>query len=185
MAAGDPIELSEAERAELLAIAREAIAARIEGREPALRPRSSRLSATRAAFVCLKVGGRLRGCIGSLTATGPLWESVRDMAAEAAFADPRFMPLTARELPRVELEVTVLSPLEKIDNPAEVIVGRHGLFISRGNRQGVLLPQVATEYGWDRETFLDETCQKAGMGPGCWRQEGTEIYVFTATVFGE
>jgi AmmeMemoRadiSam system protein A len=179
------MELSEQERRELLSIAHEAIAARLRGREPRLRPNSARLTALRAAFVCLKVGGRLRGCIGQLTATGPLWETVRDMAVEAAFADPRFMPLSERELPQIKIEVSVLSEMEILDEPGRVEVGRHGLYIKQGRRGGVLLPQVATELGWDRETFLAETCLKAGLEPDCWKRPETEVYVFTAAVFGE
>lgn len=179
------MELNQAERQELLAIAHEAIAARLRGRPPKLKPNSPRLTALRAAFVCLKIGKRLRGCIGQLTATGPLWETVRDMAVEAAFADPRFLPLTERELPKVRLEISVLSKMRRCHDPGEVEVGRHGLYIVKGGRRGVLLPQVAVELGWDRETFLAETCLKAGCEPECWRQAGTEIYTFTAEVFGD
>jgi AmmeMemoRadiSam system protein A len=180
------VELSREEQRRLLAIAREAIAARLEGRDPnGPGNLPARLKAVRAAFVCLKVGGRLRGCVGSLTATQPLWEAVRDMAAEAAFSDPRFMPLTPRELPRIELEISVLSPMEKTSDPSQVEVGRHGLLIRQGPHSGVLLPQVATEWGWDRQTFLAETCLKAGLEPDCWKRERTELYTFEAMVFGD
>jgi AmmeMemoRadiSam system protein A len=179
------MELSEQERRELLSIAHEAIEARLRGKEPRLRPNAARLTALRAAFVCLKVGQRLRGCIGQLVATGPLWETVRDMAVEAAFADPRFMPLSERELPQIKIEVSVLSEMERLSDAGRVEVGRHGLYIKQGRRGGVLLPQVATELGWDRETFLAETCLKAGLEPECWKRPETEVYVFTAAVFGE
>ncbi|MFH0810432.1 MAG: AmmeMemoRadiSam system protein A [Pseudomonadota bacterium] len=177
------MELNQAERRELLEIAKEAIAARIAGRElPQRTPSSARLTAPRGVFVCLKVGGRLRGCIGNMTASTPLWQAVRDMAAEAAFADPRFMPLTKAELPQISLEISVLSELRLVDDPGEVVVGEHGLYVVSGRHRGVLLPQVATEWGWDRDTFLAETCLKAGLAADSWKK-GARIHVFTATVF--
>jgi AmmeMemoRadiSam system protein A len=177
------MELSAQEQRELLDIAREAIAARLAGRQPLNWPVSARLTASRGAFVCLKVRGRLRGCVGTFTGSGPLWQTVRDMAVEAAFSDPRFLPLTERELPAAQIEVSVLSPLEKTD-PERVVVGRHGLYVISGTHHGVLLPQVATEHGWGQETFLEETCLKAGLRADCWKH-GAAVYTFTATVFGE
>jgi AmmeMemoRadiSam system protein A len=107
------------------------------------------------------------------------------MALSAAFNDPRFKPLEARELPEVDIEISALTPLRPVSSVEEIEVGRHGIYIIRGPYHGVLLPQVATEYGWDRYTFLDQTCLKAGMAPGCWKMPDTQILVFSAEVFGE
>ena len=133
----------------------------------------------------LRQDGRLRGCIGSFVGTGPLIDTVREMAISASTRDPRFPPLTTAELEEVDLEISVLSPLRQIDDPSEIEVGRHGIFITRGFHSGVLLPQVATEYGWDRETFLEHTCAKAGLPADAWRDPETQIEVFEAQVFGE
>ncbi len=136
------------------------------------------------AFVTLHKSGELRGCIGTFQAEKPLYLTVQEMALAAAFHDPRFPPLSPQELPEVEIEISVLSPLVK-GRPEEVEVGRHGVYLVKGAFQGVLLPQVATEQGWDRETFLDHVCLKAGLPPGCWQDPETEIYLFTAEVFSE
>jgi len=170
----------------LLRLARETIARRLEGRplpEPDLRP--GPLTEPRGAFVTLKRGGELRGCIGHVVGIEPLWRSVRENAINAAFHDPRFPPLDPTELPGVEIEVSALTPLEPVRSPDEVQVGVHGVMIERGPFRGLLLPQVPTEYGWDRETFLDHTCRKAGLPPGCWKDPSTRIEVFSADVFSE
>ena len=146
-------------------------------------PESPALRQPRGAFVTLRRGGALRGCIGTLVARRPLYEEVAQMALAAAFEDPRFPPLSAEELSDLELEISALTPLRRVQDPAEIEVGRHGLYIRRGPFSGVLLPQVAVEYGWDRETFLRETCRKAGLPPDAWRDPETEIYVFSAEVF--
>ncbi|MBU1742883.1 MAG: AmmeMemoRadiSam system protein A, partial [Proteobacteria bacterium] len=126
-----------------------------------------------------------RGCIGNFQGSGTLAETVQDMARAAAFEDPRFPPLSGDELAEVDLEISVLTPLRRIEDPSLIEVGRHGVYLIQGSCRGVLLPQVAVEWGWDRDTFLDQTCVKAGLGPGCWRDPGAEIYVFSAQVFGE
>ncbi len=107
------------------------------------------------------------------------------MAVAAASQDPRFPPLSRDELDEVDLEISVLSPLRRIKDVSEIEVGKHGIYIISPRGRGVLLPQVATEYGWDRDTFLDQTCVKAGLAPGCWRDPSTEIYIFSAQIFGE
>ena len=127
----------------------------------------------------------LRGCIGSFTGSGPLVDTVREMAVSASTRDPRFPPLSEAELGEVDLEISVLSPLRPVSDPNEIEVGRHGIFITRGFHSGVLLPQVASEYGWDRETFLEHTCAKAGLPADAWRDADTRIEVFEAQVFGE
>lgn len=126
----------------------------------------------------------MRGCIGHVVGFVPLWRAVEENAVAAAFSDPRFPPLTARELDEVHIEISVLSPLRQVAAD-EVVVGRDGLLVERGASRGLLLPQVATEYGWDRETYLDHTCRKAGLEPRTWRQPDTRISTFTAEVFGE
>lgn len=177
--------LSDPAKKALLSIARGSIAAAFEGRPP---PSPSdappELAAERGAFVTLHEGQDLRGCIGTLEARGPLVRTVAELARSAAFHDPRFPPLAAGDLPRVRLEISVLSPLRRVEDPSEVEVGRHGLYLVQGARGGVLLPQVATEQGWDRETFLAQTCRKAGLRPDAWLR-GAEIRVFEAEVFGE
>jgi AmmeMemoRadiSam system protein A len=177
------IPLTAKQQADLLAIARLAIRARVRG-FATVDPSSSdpRLCAPGAAFVTLTRAGQLRGCIGYVHPILPLAETVAECAAAAATGDPRFPAVTTRELPHLALEISVLSPLRPLPNPAEVEVGVHGLHISDGHRRGLLLPQVATEQGWDRETFLRQTCLKAGLSPDAWRR-GAQIQVFTVQHF--
>jgi len=141
------------------------------------------------AFVTFKKDGHLRGCIGSMVGDGPLYRTVARMARAAAFEDPRFPPVTAAEVPALELDISVLGPITRCPDPAAVRIGRHGLLVRQGFRSGVLLPQVPVEWGWDRETFLAQTCRKAGLPPDAWRdawRDGhTELYWFEAEVFGD
>jgi len=132
----------------------------------------------------------LRGCIGFPYPVYPLWEAVKRAAIAAALEDPRFPPLSLSELPKIVIEVSVLTVPERIDAeleelPSLIEIGKHGLIVKRGVRSGLLLPQVATEYGWDQETFLSETCLKAGLPEDCWKKKGTEIYRFEAEIFEE
>jgi hypothetical protein len=176
-------DVSPADRERLKDIARGAIHARLMGSEHELPANiSNELQQPSGAFVTLKRNGRLRGCIGHVAARAPLAETVAECAQAAAFKDPRFPPLGAEEFEDLEVEISVMSPLRRV-SPEEVEVGRHGVLIRRGWRQGLLLPQVATEQSWDRETFLSQTCRKAGMGPKCWKDANTEIHVFSAEVF--
>lgn len=133
------------------------------------------------AFVTLHRHGALRGCIGRLTAREPLAEVVREMAVAASQEDPRFPPVGPEELDGIDVEISVLT-IPAPSSPEAVVPGRHGVIVQRGTRQGVLLPQVAVEYGWDRETFLGHTCRKAGLPPQAWREAGTEILVFEAQI---
>lgn len=142
-----------------------------------------RLREKRGVFVTLKHRGHLRGCVGYVRPFKPLIEAVWEMAESAALRDHRFIPVEPREVDQLELEITVLSPLKQITNPDAVLVGRHGLVISRGHLSGVLLPQVPVEHDWDRETFLAETCVKAGLDPDAWRDPQTTLEVFTAEIF--
>lgn len=181
--------LSAEQRATLLRIARSSIEAVFEGRRPELSPEAydDDLRRPAGAFVTLttKPEDELRGCIGSIQPVAPLYQAVSSSAISAAFRDPRFMPLQQNELPDIHLEVSVMGPIEEVTDVNEIEVGRDGLIISRGRSAGLLLPQVATEYGWDRETFLRQTCVKAGLPPDAWRQDGTRIEKFAAEVFGE
>lgn len=137
------------------------------------------------AFVSLHKKGHLRGCIGTFETSQPVVKQVTEMAEAAATRDPRFSPVTETEISDLDIEISVLTPPQTIESVDEIVVGTHGLVISQGYKRGVLLPQVATEYGWDRETFLRHTCQKAGLREDAWIDSKTTIQVFTAEVFGE
>ncbi len=182
---GDPgRRLSDAERRELLAIARRAVEAFLrDGRVPRESPSPGILTAPGAAFVTLHAGEALRGCIGYTEAAAPLYRTVQECAVAAATEDPRFPPVAPRELSRLSFEISVLSPLSPI-RASDVEVGVHGLLIARGGRRGLLLPQVPVEWGWEREEFLRQLCRKAGLPGDAWK-EGSELYAFTAEVFGE
>jgi len=177
--------LSDSEQRYLLEVARQAVRAAAEtGRRqepPAGAP--NRLREKRAAFVSLHKRGELRGCIGSTMARLPLDQAVADAAYSAAMQDPRFDPVTVDELPDIEVEISVLSPLAEI-RPEEIVVGCHGLMISSDFARGLLLPQVAESRGWSAVRFLEETCRKAGLPGDAWRH-GAKIQAFTAAVFGE
>jgi AmmeMemoRadiSam system protein A len=139
----------------------------------------------RGCFVTLHTrSGALRGCIGTFVADEPLWRAVREMAVAAATRDPRFRALSGDELDDCVLEISALTPTEPAQ-PEDVEVGRHGVCVERGYNRGVLLPQVATEHGWDRETFISQTCVKAGLPPDAWRDGSVTLEVFSAEVFGE
>lgn len=171
--------LTPEQRAQLLATARRAIRDRVNGRPTTVPPPPDPiLRAPGAAFVTLTRAGALRGCIGYVQAIKPLAGAVAQCAASAATEDPRFPAVTARELPDLFLEISILSPLRPIADPTEVQVGLHGLHVSRGSSHGLLLPQVATEQGWDRDTFLRQACRKAGLSADAW-QRGATLQVFT------
>jgi AmmeMemoRadiSam system protein B/AmmeMemoRadiSam system protein A len=181
---GVDLGLGEADKARLLKIARGAIEARLKGEEvPEPEVDSPILKEKRGAFVTITENGQLRGCIGHIRAMYPLYQTISRMAIAAATEDPRFPPMTADELDQVSIEISVLTPLERAE-PDDIEVGKHGIYIQKGPYSGLLLPQVATDYGWDRYEFLDHTCMKAGLPRGCWR-EGAEIEIFSAQIFGE
>ena len=180
------MELTAKDKATLLDIVKSTIASKVKDEAlPKVEIDSETLKEKRGAFVTLKKRGHLRGCIGYIKAVKPLWETVQEMAMAAAFHDPRFPSLKSEELKDLSLEISVLSPLQRIKNINEIVVGKHGLYIVRGYNSGLLLPQVAVEYGWDRETFLRETCYKAGLPPQAWMDKETEIYFFSADYFGD
>jgi len=185
-AAGKGLEayLDGSQRKDLLGIARRAVEGFIgTGKIPAEEGARGKLAAPGAAFVTLTKNGRLRGCIGYTEAVAPLYKVVQECAVAAATEDPRFPPVSPKELPSLRVEISVLTPLFPI-RPEEVEVGRHGLMVAQGRMRGLLLPQVPVEWGWDRETFLDQACVKAGLPPSAWRH-GATLRAFTAEVFGE
>ncbi len=172
------------QRKDLLGIARRALDRYLgAGKIPSEEGARGKLAAPGAAFVTLTKNGRLRGCIGYTEAVAPLFKGVQECAVAAATEDPRFPPVSSNELPFLRVEISVLTPLVSI-RPEEVEVGRHGLMIAQGRNRGLLLPQVPVELGWDRETFLDQACVKAGLPPSAWRH-GATLKAFTAEVFGE
>ncbi len=181
------MNLSERDRKILLEIARDTIHAVARGMPlPAFSVDSPALEEERGVFVTIHTReGRLRGCIGVFQSNKPLYETVLDMAVAAAKNDPRFSPVRADELPNIRIEISVLSPLKRITGVEEIEVGKHGIYLVKGSNRGVLLPQVATEHEFDRYEFLDQTCLKAGLPPGAWREEGVDIYVFEAEIFEE
>ena len=181
----EPAPLNSDEREKLLVIARQTISQFLEtGTAPYFEVSESNLFQGRGCFVTLKKQGELRGCIGNLIPRRPLYLTVQNVAISAAISDRRFLPLIKEELKDISVEISVLSPIEPIADVGEIEVGRHGLVIVEGQNQGVLLPQVATEENWDRDEFLRQICLKAGLPEDAW-QEGAQLYVFTAEVFGE
>lgn len=183
MSGSDGLSLQTRQR--LLDLARRTIAAHLQG-TPGPAGEEGDPYPPQGAFVSLKTRGKgeLRGCIGHVEGNQPLVETIRRVAVAAATEDPRFPPVTPEELDALRLEISVLSPLEPI-RPEDVEVGQHGLLLRFRGRSGLLLPQVPIAQRWDRETFLDYTCRKAGLPPGSWRDSECELLGFTAIVFGE
>lgn len=183
--------LTPEEKRKLLEIARESIAhalvrdravrhGRAGGREY-----TGGLAEPSGAFVTIHIGEDLRGCIGYIESTMPVGDVVSEVAVKAATEDPRFMPMTQGELAHATLEVSILSPLKQIARVDEIEVGRHGLLLELGRHRGLLLPQVATEYGWDREKFLEYTARKAGLPAEAWKDPEAKIYAFSAEIIHE
>ncbi|MCK4427292.1 MAG: AmmeMemoRadiSam system protein A [candidate division Zixibacteria bacterium] len=182
---GVELGLSEEDKKTLMDIARKTIECKVKGEKlPEFKVDSPILKENRGAFVTIKEHGQLRGCIGYMEAIKPLYITVQEMAEAAALRDPRFPPVTAEELSKLELEISVLTPLRKIKDINEIEIGKHGIVLKKGYQQGVFLPQVATEQGWDRTTFLEEICRKAGIyDKNCWKDKDAEIYIYSAEVF--
>ncbi|HXY01436.1 MAG TPA: AmmeMemoRadiSam system protein B [Candidatus Limnocylindrales bacterium] len=183
----EPYSIPQKEKDALLALARKSVETAVKEKK-LYEPQASDYSVSlqeRGVFVTLKKKGELRGCIGLITPEKPLYIGVRDAATYAALEDPRFSPVIAAELPDLHYEISVLTPFHRVLDVKEVQVGRDGLLMIQGRNEGVLLPQVPTEQGWDRKTFLEETCLKAGLPPHAWQDEATDIYSFSAIVFGE
>jgi AmmeMemoRadiSam system protein A len=179
-------ELNTREKQILLAIARQAIIHGLQTGQEYIEPREEKaLNQRNGCFVSIKQNGQLRGCIGNFQSELPLFKEVAQMAQASASKDPRFYPLKEDDLDNFTLEISVLSPLRKIETIDEIEVGKHGIYIEKSFYRGVLLPQVATEHHWDRQTFLKQTCIKAGLPTNAWEADDADIYVFSAQVFGE
>jgi len=176
-------EFSQEERRLLLCLAHDSILSALEQRKIPLEPPSAHLAQPRGVFTSLHIGGELRGCVGYVLPVSPLYRAVAETARAAAFEDTRFYPVTLEEAPHLEIEVSILSLPQPI-HAEDVEVGRHGLLISMGGRRGLLLPQVPVEHNWDRTTFLEQTCRKAGLPLDAWKK-GATIEAFTAEVFAE
>jgi AmmeMemoRadiSam system protein A len=176
-------EFSGEERSQLLRLAHDSIASALEHREISLDPPTPHFAEPRGAFTSLYLRGELRGCVGYVLASCPVYRAVAETARASAFEDNRFQPVTKKEAPHLEIELSILSPPQPI-RAEEVEVGRHGLLITWHGRRGLLLPQVPVERGWDRTTFLMQTCRKAALPMDAWLQ-GASIKAFTAEVFGD
>ena len=182
----DTINLTTQEKKELLRIARITIENHVSGKKvPDFTPLTDKLKEEYGVFVTLTKQGNLRGCIGYVQGIEPLYKAVSDVAIAASTEDPRFPQVTLSELKDISIEITVMTTLRKINDINEIKVGKHGLVIKKGSYQGLLLPQVATEYGWDRTKFLEQTCWKAGLPEDTWKDKNTEIYIFSGTIFHE
>ena len=185
MSRPEMFQLTEGDQQLLLQIARNAVRACLSNQlftPPEVS--SGTLTESCGIFVSIHKHGELRGCIGNVHASGPLYRSAAECAISAAVGDPRFNPMTSDELLVVDFEISVLSPMQRISDVGEIEVGKHGLLISKRGYRGLLLPQVATAYAWDRDTFLSETCRKAGLRADDWK-DGATIHCFSAFVFGE
>ena len=181
---GAKMGLSKEDKNTLHTIARASIESHLLGKPSPDIPISSQvLKEKRGAFVTLHNRENLRGCIGYIRAQKPLHQTIREMARAAAFQDSRFKPVTEAELGDLDIEISVLTPLEKVSDLEEITVGEHGIYIIRDHHSGLLLPQVATEQKWDRESFLKHTCTKAGLPEDAWKDKETEIYIFSADIF--
>jgi AmmeMemoRadiSam system protein A len=176
-------EFSQEERILLLRLAHDSILSTLEGREIPLDPPTAHLAEPRGAFTSLYLRGELRGCVGYVLPVSPVYRAVADTARAAAFEDTRFHPVTLPEESQLEIELSILSPPQAIA-PEAIEIGRHGLLISMSGHRGLLLPQVPTEHNWDRGTFLEQTCRKAGLPLDAWKN-GATIEAFTAEIFGD
>ena len=182
----DNVSLNKDQQTKLLSIARKTLNEYTANWSiPGFEVNDGRLQEKRGAFVTLTKKGELRGCIGYVVPVESLYKAVSEMTIAASSKDPRFMPVSRSELKDIRIEISVLSPLKQIIDTNEIEVGTHGLYITKGGYSGLLLPQVAAEYKWNREEFLRQTCQKAGLPPTVWKETGTNIYTFTAQVFSE
>jgi len=181
---GTDLGLNDEEKKFLHNVASASIEAKLRGESlPLFDPPSPILKEKRGAFVSLHRHGQLRGCIGYIQAYKPLYQTISEMAVAAAFQDSRFSPLQKEEFKDLEIEISVLTPFKRITDINEIEVGKHGIYMVKVNHSGLLLPQVATEYGWDTKTFLENTCHKAGLDKDAWKDKDTEIYIFSADIF--
>lgn len=178
--------LSQEERHELLRLARHTITTYLQTRQvPAYETDNPHFLQPGGVFVTLKRLGQLRGCIGYIVSEDPLYQTIQRAAVAAATQDPRFPAVGSNEMAEITVEISILSPLQRVTDSQQIVIGRDGLFIRRGYYQGLLLPQVAPEQGWNREQFLEGVCHKAGLPGTAWRDPSTELFSFTAEVFSE
>jgi AmmeMemoRadiSam system protein A len=178
--------LADDSRRYLLELVRRSISTKLkDGDFPRTPPKDPALLEPRGAFVTLKNSGMLRGCIGRMESERPLWETVAMMARAAAFEDPRFQPVTLEELGGLSVEISILTPFERLEKPETVVVGKHGLLIEKGFNRGVLLPQVAVDHGWSAEEFLANVCHKASLPSDAWRDPEAKLHVFSALIIEE
>jgi len=184
---GDLPMLTNSQRIRLLQIARESITSYVrDGQKKEFVEKDPGLNELLGAFVTLHENGELRGCIGNMIGREPLHQTIADMSVEAATNDWRFPPLSRDDIDKIDIEISVLSPLKKVSSYKEIKIPGHGVLVRSGFKSGVYLPQVATETGWDREKFLTSLCgQKAGLASDAWKDPATELYVFSAEIFGE
>ncbi len=178
------MDISREDQQRLLLLARQALDARVRRAPSPPVERGGALDWPSGAFVTIHCRGELRGCLGRVDVHAPLADTIVHLAAVVSDSDARFSPVSARELLDISLEISVLTPGQEVRSIDEIEIGRHGLIIEQGHRRGLLLPQVATEYGWNRETFLDHACRKASLPSDAWRR-GARIMIFEALVFGE
>ncbi|OIN95855.1 hypothetical protein AUJ66_08150 [Candidatus Desantisbacteria bacterium CG1_02_38_46] len=178
--------LDKGQQERLLKIARQTLEEHIrKGRISEFKEIDPALTQKCGVFVTLTKKGQLRGCIGYIQPILPLDETISKMAIESSTGDPRFPPVSSEELKEIHIEISVLTPLQLINDVNKIEVGKHGLYIRKGLFSGLLLPQVATSYAWDKWQFLDQTCIKAGLSPGDWREKDSQIFIFSAQIFGE
>ncbi|WP_321400681.1 AmmeMemoRadiSam system protein A [Maridesulfovibrio sp.] len=176
--------LSQEEKDYLKNLVRKSILCRLNRQEePTPDPVTEHMREEYGAFVTLTKNGHLRGCIGNVQGSGPLYKTIWKMARAAAFDDPRFPPLKEAEFEDIEIEISILSPIDVCKDVEQIVIGRHGLIMQRGMQSGLLLPQVAVDWKWDRKQFLAQTCNKAGMEPDAWKDPATNIFWFEAEVF--
>ncbi|GAB4332742.1 MAG: AmmeMemoRadiSam system protein A [Calditrichia bacterium] len=180
------VGLGREEKVFLLQLARQSIISMLESnRLPETQPPTEKLKKKYGAFVTLHKRGELRGCIGYIEGLKPLYVTIMEMAKAAAFQDPRFPAVSLDEVDDLEIEISVMSELVPLKDIKEIEIGTHGLVVQRGLNRGLLLPQVAVEWGWDTETFLEQTCRKAGLPAESWKDPRTEILIFSAEIFSE
>ena len=179
--------LTKTEKKTLLSLARAELEACVAGKRTDIPEidETGGLGKSGGAFVTLHIGDALRGCIGMITSDEPVYKTVIEMVQAAALEDTRFEPVAPSELSSIHIEISLLTPLRRVSSIDEIETGRHGLYIKKGRRSGLLLPQVAAENGFERDEFLDHTCMKAGLSPGCWKDGTAMIYLFEAEIIRE
>jgi AmmeMemoRadiSam system protein A len=183
---GVSMKLTNEEKKALLKIARSSIQSVLDGKQfPRKEYKSEILDQPSGVFVTLHIGEDLRGCIGYVEPFYPLAQATQEAAVKAAMEDPRFMPISLTELASITIEISVLSPLSELDDITKIEIGKHGLVIDAGFKRGLLLPQVATEYEWDREQFLNQTAKKAGLPADAWKRKEVKLFSFTVERFDE